>query len=432
VIDRYSLPQMRSLWSEQRKLEIWLEIEILACEAMAEFGSIPRADAVTIREKATFDLGSVQEIEKRTNHDVIAFLEDVASRVGPASRWIHQGLTSSDLLDTTLAVQMNSACAILLDDLEQLRKAIARRAIEHKFTPMIGRSHGVHAEPITFGLKLATMFDEFSRASQRLRQMRERIRVGKISGAVGTHAHLDPRVEKFVCEKLGLEAAALSTQIIQRDRHAEFLTVLAIVASSVDRWATEFRHLQRTEVFEVEEYFAEGQKGSSAMPHKRNPITGERLSGLARVIRGNALAALEDVVLWHERDISHSSVERIILPDSSTLLDYMLLTLRKLIERLRVYPEHMKRNMEATRGLYASQSVLLKLTEKGLDRKSAYEVVQRAAMKTWADGSSFSGNLAAEPAVTEYLSPADIEDACSPNRHFRYVEDKFRAVGISA
>jgi adenylosuccinate lyase len=423
---------MRSLWSEQRKLEIWLEIEILACEAMAEFGSIPRADAVTIREKATFDLGSVQEIEKRTNHDVIAFLEDVALRVGPASRWIHQGLTSSDLLDTTLAVQMNSACAILLDDLEQLRKAIARRAIEHKFTPMIGRSHGVHAEPITFGLKLATMFDEFSRASQRLRQMRERIRVGKISGAVGTHAHLDPRVEKFVCEKLGLEAAALSTQIIQRDRHAEFLTVLAIVASSVDRWATEFRHLQRTEVFEVEEYFAEGQKGSSAMPHKRNPITGERLSGLARVIRGNALAALEDVVLWHERDISHSSVERIILPDSSTLLDYMLLTLRKLIERLRVYPEHMKRNMEATRGLYASQSVLLKLTEKGLDRKSAYEAVQRAAMKTWADGSSFSGNLAAEPAVAEYLSPADIEDACSPNRHFRYVEDKFRAVGIFA
>ena len=423
---------MRSLWSEQRKLEIWLEIEILACEAMAEFGSIPRADAVTIREKATFDLRSVQEIEKRTNHDVIAFLEDVALRVGPASRWIHQGLTSSDLLDTTLAVQMNSACAILLDDLEQLRKAIARRAIEHKFTPMIGRSHGVHAEPITFGLKLATMFDEFSRASQRLRQMRERIRVGKISGAVGTHAHLDPRVEKFVCEKLGLEAAALSTQIIQRDRHAEFLTVLAIVASSVDRWATEFRHLQRTEVFEVEEYFAEGQKGSSAMPHKRNPITGERLSGLARVIRGNALAALENVVLWHERDISHSSVERIILPDSSTLLDYMLLTLRKLIERLRVYPEHMKRNMEATRGLYASQSVLLKLTEKGLDRKSAYEAVQRAAMKTWAEGSSFSGNLAAEPAVAEYLSPADIEDACSPNRHFRYVEDKFRAVGIFA
>ena len=423
---------MRSLWSEQRKLEIWLEIEILACEAMAEFGSIPRADAVAIREKATFDLRSVQEIEKRTNHDVIAFLEDVALRVGPASRWIHQGLTSSDLLDTTLAVQMSSACAILLDDLEQLRKAIARRAIEHKFTPMIGRSHGVHAEPITFGLKLATMFDEFSRASERLRQMRERIRVGKISGAVGTHAHLDPRVEKFVCEKLGLEAAALSTQIIQRDRHAEFLTVLAIVASSVDRWATEFRHLQRTEVFEVEEYFAEGQKGSSAMPHKRNPITGERLSGLARVIRGNALAALENVVLWHERDISHSSVERIILPDSSTLLDYMLLTLRKLIERLRVYPEHMKRNMEATRGLYASQSVLLKLTEKGLDRKSAYEAVQRAALKTWAEGSSFSGNLAAEPAVAEYLSPADIEDACSPNRHFRYVEDKFRAVGIFA
>ena len=349
MIDRYSLPQMRSLWSEQRKLEIWLEIEILACEAMAELGSIPKDDVATIRRKAAFEIENVHEIEKRTNHDVIAFLEDVASHVGPASRWIHQGLTSSDLLDTTLAVQMNSTCAILLDDLNHLRDAIARRAIEHKFTPMIGRSHGIHAEPISFGLKLALMFDEFSRATQRLVQMRERIRVGKISGAVGTHAHLDPRVEKFVCEKLGLKAAALSTQIIQRDRHAEFVTVLALIASSVDRWATEFRHLQRTEVLEVEEYFAAGQKGSSAMPHKRNPITGERLSGIARVIRGNAVAALENVALWHERDISHSSVERMILPDSSTLMDYMLVTLRRLIEGLRVYPENMKRNMEITR-----------------------------------------------------------------------------------
>ncbi len=422
---------MRSLWTEQRKLEIWLEIETLACEAMAEFGTIPKDDAVTIRQKGAFDIEKVREIEKRTNHDVIAFLEDVASHVGPAARWIHQGLTSSDLLDTTLAVQMNSACDILLEDLQQLQEAIAKRAIEHKFTPMIGRSHGIHAEPISFGLKMALMYDEFSRSKERLVQMRDRIRVGKISGAVGTHAHLDPRVEKFVCEKLGLKPAALSTQIIQRDRHAEFMTVLALVASSIDRWATEFRHLQRTEVLEVEEYFAAGQKGSSAMPHKRNPITGERLSGIARVIRGNAVAALENVALWHERDISHSSVERIILPDSTTLLDYMLVQLRKLVDGLLVYPENMKRNMEITGGLYASQSALLMLTEKGLERKDAYEAVQRAAMKTWKEGGNFADNLAAEPTVSAHLNKDDIVKACAPDRHFAHIEDKFRAVGIT-
>ena len=421
---------MRSLWSEQRKLEIWLEIEVLACEAMASLGTIPQEDAIVIRRKAAFDIESVHEIEKRTNHDVIAFLEDVARRVGPQARWIHQGLTSSDLLDTTLAVQMNASCAILLDDLNHLRDAIARRAIEHKFTPMIGRSHGIHAEPITFGLKLALMFDEFARAAQRLTQMRERVRVGKISGAVGTHAHLDPRVERVVCEKLGLKPAALSTQIIQRDRHAEFMTVLGLIACSVDRWATEFRHLQRTEVLEVEEYFGPGQKGSSAMPHKRNPITGERLCGLARVIRGNVAAALENVALWHERDISHSSVERVILPDSCTLLDYMLVTLRKLVESLHVYPENMSRNMEITRGLYASQSVLLMLTEKGLDRKEAYEAVQRAAMKTWKEGGNFAENLGAESTVASSLSKEDIAQACSPERHFRHIADKFEAVGI--
>ena len=421
---------MRALWTEQRKLEIWLEIEVLACEGMAALGSIPKEDAGVIRAKAAFEIANVREIEKRTNHDVIAFLEDVATHVGPASRWIHQGLTSSDLLDTTLAVQMNAACGILLDDLKHLREAIAKRAIEHKFTPMIGRSHGIHAEPISFGLKMALMYDEFSRCIERLEQMRERIRVGKVSGAVGTHAHLDPRVEQFVCEKLGLKPAALSTQIIQRDRHAEFLTVLALIASSIDRWATEFRHLQRTEVLEVEEYFAAGQKGSSAMPHKRNPITGERLSGLARVIRGNAVAALENVALWHERDISHSSVERIILPDSTTLLDYMLVQLRKLVEGLQVYPENMKRNMEITGGLYASQSALLMLTEKGLERKDAYEAVQRAAMKTWKEGGNFAENLAAEPTVAQYLDQDDIISACAPDRHFRFVEEKFRAVGI--
>lgn len=430
VIDRYSLPQMRSLWSEERKLEIWLEIEVLACEAMAHFGAIPKEDAAAIRRRAAFDIDSVHEIEKRTNHDVIAFLEDVAKHVGPPARWIHQGLTSSDLLDTTLAVQMNASCAILLDNLNHLREAIARRAIEHKFTPMIGRSHGIHAEPITFGLKLALMFDEFSRGTQRLVQMRERIRVGKISGAVGTHAHLDPRIEKVVCEKLGLRPAALSTQIIQRDRHAEFMAVLGLIACSVDRWATEFRHLQRTEVLEVEEYFGAGQKGSSAMPHKRNPITSERLSGLARVIRGNVAAALENVALWHERDISHSSVERIVLPDSCTLLDYMLVTLRKLVEGLQVYPENMRRNMEITRGLYDSQTILLMLTEKGLDRKDAYEAVQRAAMKTWQEGGNFAENLAAESTVARYLTKEDIAQACSAERHFRHVADKFEAVGI--
>lgn len=430
MIERYSLPGMRSVWTEQRKLEIWLEIETLACEAMAELGTIPKEDAETIRAKGAFDINAVREIEKRTNHDVIAFIEDVATRVGPAARWIHQGLTSSDLLDTTIAVQMLESCEILEKDLLALREAVAVRAKEHKFTPMIGRSHGIHAEPISFGLKMALMYDEFTRSLERLREMRERIRVGKISGAVGTHAHLDPEVERRVCERLNLKPAALSTQILQRDRHAEFMTNLALIASSIDRWATEFRHLQRTEVLEVEEYFSEGQKGSSAMPHKRNPITGERLSGLARVIRGNAMAALENVALWHERDISHSSVERIILPDSCTLLDYMLVTLTKLVSKLIVYPENMRRNMELTGGLYASQSALLMLTEKGMERKDAYEAVQRAAMKTWKDKGGLAKNLSEEPTVSTHLSAEEIQDACAPDRHFRHVESKFRAVGI--
>jgi len=421
---------MRSIWSERRKFEIWLEIEKLACEAMADLGQIPAQDARTIREKGAFDPAAIAEIEKRTNHDVIAFLENVAEHVGPAARWIHQGLTSSDLLDTTLAVQMNESCGILLADLHTLRKTIAERALEHQFTPMIGRSHGIHAEPITFGLKLALMYDEFGRAIERLEQTRERIRVGKISGAVGTHAHLDPRVEAHVCKHLGIRPSPLSTQIIQRDRHAEFLCTLALIASSIDRWATEFRHLQRTEVLEVEEFFAEGQKGSSAMPHKRNPITGERLSGLARVIRGNAVAALENVALWHERDISHSSVERIILPDSCILLDYMLFKLEELVRGLVVYPENMRRNLELTGGLYASQSVLLKLTAKGMERKAAYEAVQRAAMKTWRTKKPLPQTLAEEPEVTALLSSEEIADACSLEKHTAHVRTKFANVGI--
>ncbi len=430
MIDRYSLPEMRSLWSDQRKLEIWLEIETLACEAMAELGQIPTSDAEAIRARGKFDIAEVLELEKRTNHDVIAFLENVASYIGPEARWVHQGLTSSDLLDTTLAVQMMKSCDRLLDDLDALRAAIAIRAKEHKLTPMMGRSHGIHAEPITFGLKLALMYDEFGRAIERIRQTRERVRVGKIAGAVGTHAHLDPRVETYVMEKLGLKAAPISTQIVQRDRHAEFMTTLALVASSIDRWATEFRHLQRTEVLEVEEYFSAGQKGSSAMPHKRNPITGERLSGLARVIRNNAGAALEDVALWHERDISHSSVERIILPDSCTLLDYMLHKLTNLVAKLLVYPENMQRNLDLTLGLYASQSALLQLTEAGLERKTAYEAVQRAAMRTWSEKIPLAQTLAEEPSVAKHLSPEQVADACAIERHFEHVDAKFRAVGI--
>lgn len=422
---------MAAIWSDQRKYEIWLEIETLACEAQAEIGVIPKADAVTIRAKGKFDLAEIEEIERRTNHDVIAFLENVAGYVGPACRWMHQGMTSSDVLDTTLAVQIAEASDILLKDLRDLREVIARRAREFKDVPMIGRSHGIHAEPITFGLKLALMHDEFGRALERLDQVQPRVRVGKLSGAVGTHAHLDPRVEEKVCDRLGLKAAALSTQVIQRDRHAEFHTVLAVIASSVDRWATEFRHLQRTEVLEVEEYFSAGQKGSSAMPHKRNPITGEKLSGLARLVRGNALAALENVALWHERDISHSSVERVIFPDSCILLNSMLVSLRKLVDRLLVYPENMERNLRITKGLYFSQTILLQLTARGLERKAAYEAVQRAAMKTWQGDISLQENLAAEPDVAAVLSREEIDRLCSLDIHFAHVDETFRKLGLA-
>ncbi|HWM24387.1 MAG TPA: adenylosuccinate lyase [Chthoniobacterales bacterium] len=421
---------MRELWSEKRKFEIWLEIETLACEAMAELGQIPKADAAEIRKRARFSIPEIAEIEKRTNHDVIAFLENVASSVGPAARWMHQGLTSSDILDTTLAVQLTEAAQILAKDLNELRAAVAAQARRFKMTPMIGRSHGIHAEPITFGLKLALMFDEFGRAEERLAQTKERIRVGKLSGAVGTHAHLDPAIERTVCEKLGLKAANISTQIIQRDRHAEFCTTLALIGSSIDRWATEFRHLQRTEVLEVEEFFAAGQKGSSAMPHKRNPITGERLSGLARVLRGNAVVALENVALWHERDISHSSAERIILPDSCTLLDYMLVKLRELVEGLQVYPERMQQNLELSKGLYFSQSVLLALTTAGAERKDAYEAVQRAAMRTWKGEGSFADNAKREPEITARLPESEIDGLCSLAVHLRHVDSTFRAVGL--
>jgi adenylosuccinate lyase len=421
---------MREIWDDSCKYSIWLEIEVLACEAMAQLGLIPEADAKAIRVRGKFSVPEILEIEKRTNHDVIAFLENVASYIGPEARWMHQGLTSSDVLDTALAVQLVRSCDILLEDVARLRNAVGEKARQHRRTPMIGRSHGIHAEPITFGLKMALMYDEFGRAEQRLEAARKEVAIGKLSGAVGTHAHLDPRVEARVCEKLGLKADPLSTQVVQRDRHAQFSANLAVIASSMDRWATEFRHLQRTEVLELEEYFSPGQKGSSAMPHKRNPITGERLSGLARVIRGNAVAALENVALWHERDISHSSVERIIFPDSCILMDYMLATLTDLVAGLQVHPRKMLENLGITKGLYFSQSILLELTRRGLERKTAYEAVQRAAMATWQSQDDFLTEVRKIPEITSVIPPGQLDKLCSLEQHFRYVDQAFREVGL--
>ena len=421
---------MREIWTDEKKFSILLEIETLVCEGLAEIGQIPESDARAVRERARFSTSEILEIEKQTHHDVIAFLENVSASVGPEARWMHQGLTSSDILDTCLAVQLCLAADILLEDIRELRTEVALKAREYKYIPMIGRSHGIHAEPITFGLKMALMYDEFGRAEKRMRAARSEIAVGKLSGAVGTHAHLDPEVEKKVCARLGLEPDSLSTQIIQRDRHAAFSAQLAIIASSIDRWGTEFRHLQRTEVLELEEYFSPGQKGSSAMPHKRNPITGERLSGLARVVRGNAVAAFENVALWHERDISHSSVERIILPDSCILLDYMLATLTKLVSGLQIYPQNMQRNLQITKGLFFSQSILLELTRRGVERKIAYEAVQRAAMATWTGKEDFLAEIKKIPEITSVIPPAELDGLCKLEQHFRHVDQKFKNVGL--
>ncbi len=421
---------MQAIWTDEAKLNHWLEIEVLACEGMAKYGIIPKKDAVTIRKKATYRIDQVNENEKRTNHDVLAFLEEVAVHVGPSGRFIHRGLTSSDLLDTTLALQLRTASDLLIADTKALLKVIGKKAKKYQFVPMIGRSHGIHAEPISYGLKLALMYDEFKRALARLQTAREEINVGKLSGAVGTSAHLDPRIEQFVCHKLGLQVDPLSTQIVQRDRHAAYMNAIAVVGCSIDRWATEFRHLQRTEVLEVEEYFAKGQKGSSAMPHKRNPITGEKLSGLARLLRGNALAAMENVALWHERDISHSSVERVIFPDSTILLDYMLQTLSKLVDNQIVYPENMQRNMDLSKGLYYSQSVMLALTDAGMRRRDAYEAVQSCAMACWRGDRQLGEYLKESEAIGKYLSPKQLDELCSTKRHFQHIKRKFKQVGL--
>lgn len=424
---------MTAIWTEEAKLKHWLEIEVLACEGMAKYKKIPARDAEIIRKRAKFNLKQVQENEKRTHHDVLAFLENVATFVGPSGRWIHQGLTSSDLLDTTLALQLCQASDILLKDLKDLKRVIAKKARKYKYTPMIGRSHGIHAEPVSYGLKLGLMYEEFTRCEQRLLEARQHIAVGQLSGAVGTHAHLDPRVESYVCRQLKLKPANISTQVIQRDRHAHYMTTLALIASSIDRWATEFRHLQRTEVLEVEEFFAKGQKGSSAMPHKRNPIIGERLSGMARVIRGHSLAAMENVALWHERDISHSSVERIICPDSTILLDYMLAKMIWLVDKQVVYPKNMKKNLDITKGLYFSQSVLLALTEKGMERRRAYEAVQTSAMATWEDINSdvtLLDHLLENSVIRKKLNEQELREACSLDRHFQHIDSKFKKCGL--
>lgn len=437
MIQRYSRSEMREIWSEQRKLEIWLEIELLACEALAKEGWIPKRDLAQLKGRAAFSLERCKELEKTLNHDVIAFTTNVAENVGgPASRWFHFGLTSSDIVDTAFAVQMVQSADILIQDVKDLRKSVAKKARQHQFTPMIGRSHGIHAEPTTFGLKMALMYDEFGRALRRLEQARASVAVGKLSGAVGTSAHLSPKIEAYVCRKLGLQPAPIATQVVQRDIHAEFQTTLALVGASIERWATEFRHLQRTEVLEAEEFFAKGQKGSSAMPHKRNPITGERLSGLARVLRGNALAAFENVALWHERDISHSSVERVIFPDSCTLLDYMLVTLNKLTEGLIIYPENMKRNLGLSLGMWNSQTVLLALVRKGLTREEAYELVQRNAMRTWQAKhageaeADFLAQLRQDPEVARHFKPGELERLCSLDFHFKEVKNRFKSLGL--
>ncbi len=422
---------MATIWSEEHKLRTWLRVEILACEAWAELGKIP-ADAVeAIKQRADFSPGRVAEIEDVTRHDVIAFLTAVGEQVGPESRFIHFGLTSSDMLDTALAVNLCEASDIIIEDLKKLMNALGRRAHEHKNTIMIGRSHGVHAEPITFGLKMALWYTETVRNLERMRRAKEAVGFGKISGAVGTFANLDPAVEQYVCEKLGLKAAPVSTQIIQRDRHAEFLTTLAIIASSLDKFATEIRHLQRTEVLEAEEFFEKGQKGSSAMPHKRNPIRSENISGLARVVRGNAMASLENVALWHERDISHSSVERIIIPDSCILIDFMLARLTGVIDKLLVYPENMQSNLQKTKGLPCSESVLLGLIQKGLTRDQAYQLVQRCAMKVWEDGADFRETLLADPEVASRLSEQELEDCFDMKHHLRFVDEIFRRAEIA-
>jgi len=430
VIPRYTLPRMAKVWDPAYRFDLWLKIEVLACEAWAEHGRIPEEALKVIQERAGYEIERIHELEKETRHEVVAFLRAVGERVGEEARYIHMGLTSSDLMDTALAVQMKEAAGLLIEDVEKVLGVLRELALKHKATPMIGRTHGVHAEPITFGLKLATWYAELQRGLARLQRAREIIGFGKLSGAVGTFAHLPPSIEAYVLERLGLKPEPAASQVIPRDRHAEYLTALALVGSSIDRFATEIRHLQRTEVREVEEPFAEGQTGSSAMPHKRNPVSCEQLSGLARILRANVQAALEDIPLWHERDISHSSVERVILPDSTILLDYMLEKFSEILEGLRVYPGRMRRNLDRSFGLIFSEQVLLALLEKGASREEAYTLVQRNAMRAWEEETDFKGLLLQDGGVLRYLNQEEVEACFDPAVHFKHVDAIFERVGL--
>jgi adenylosuccinate lyase len=444
MIPRYSRPEMRAIWTDENKLDLWLQIELHVSEALVKEGIVPKSDFAKMKagaKKCFANLPALvrrqKKLERTLNHDVIGFTTAVVEKINhQASRWLHFGLTSSDIVDTAFAVQMKQSAEILIADVKQVRKSIAKQARKHKFTVCIGRSHGIQAEPTTFGLKMALMYDEFGRALQRLERCKEVASIGKLSGAVGTNAHLSPRVENYVCKKLGLKVAPLATQVVQRDNHAEFLNAIAVVGASIERWAVEFRHLQRTEVLEAEEPFTKGQKGSSAMPHKRNPITWERLSGLPRVLRGNALAAMENVALWHERDISHSSVERIIFPDSCTLLNYMFSLLKRMMDGLNVYPKNMQKNLGLSLGMWNSQTVLLALIRKGLTREAAYSLVQSAAMKTWAvkhagrDDANFLEQLMADKKVAEHFKTGELKKLCSVEFHQKHINARFKKLGL--
>ncbi len=431
MIARYSRPEMARLWSEDAKYEAWLKVELAVCEVYAKRGIIPAEAVGRIKAAARVSAVRIDEIEATTRHDLIAFLTNLEESIGADSRYVHIGMTSSDVVDTAQALQMMAASDLLLAGLERFREALRGLAVRHKGTLCVGRTHGIHAEPMVFGLKPALWFSEAGRNLERLRRAKEAVGVGKISGAVGTFAHIDPDVEEEACRLLGLEAAPVSTQIVQRDRHAELCSTLAIIAASLEKVATEIRSLQRTEILEAEEPFTEGQKGSSAMPHKRNPAGCEQVCGLARLVRTNSLAALEDVALWHERDISHSSVERVILPDSTLLVDYMLHQMTRIVEGLQVYPERMRENMERSFGLMFSQRVLLRLAETGLPRQQAYEIVQRNAMRAWRERTPFRAVLAADPEVTARLSAADLEACFDPAWYLRNVDAMYKRAGLS-
>ncbi|HSU78956.1 MAG TPA: adenylosuccinate lyase [Candidatus Angelobacter sp.] len=431
MIERYARPEMTAIWTDQNKFEAWLEVEVLACEAWAELGVIPKEDVVKLREKASFSIDRILEIEQETRHDVVAFTRAVSESLGDEKKWVHYGLTSTDVVDTALSYLLKQANTILLNDLERFLEVIKVKAIEHKNTIMMGRTHGVHAEPTTFGLKLALWYEEMKRNIERFKQAAETVRVGKLSGAVGTYANIDPFVEAYVCEKLGLEAAPVSTQTLQRDRHAHYMSTLALIATSIEKFAVEIRGLQKSETREVEEFFAKGQKGSSAMPHKRNPIGSENMTGIARVIRGYMMTAYENVPLWHERDISHSSAERIILPDATIALNYMLNRFTNIVKNLTVFPENMKRNMERTHGLIFSQRLLLSLVDKGLSREKAYDCVQPLAMQAWETETPFKSLVEKDDVITSQLSQEEIDDCFDPTYHLKNVERIFERLGLT-